>query len=386
MGYLNNVLPKYLARLGADVHVITEDLTPYYQASGFQTNGTCRRIQPTSSLRPGTVERIDGFTLHVLGHRRVLGYMRAQGLFQKLKEIRPNVVQTMVAIGWLALDAAIFKPVLGYKLFTGNHTAASCYQPARNGFSTQREHILSTLTRFAPGRFASLMTSKCYAVTSDCAEIAWRFFGVQPAKVEVMHLGVDTEVFHAPAPSEFGERETVRKALGFTENTIICIYTGKLNDEKDPLILARAVEQLRRGNKKYAALFIGDGNQAPVLAATHGCKVVPSMPFRDLVRYYRAADIGVWPTYESISMLDAAACGLPLIISDCVTYREHVEGNGLVFRLNDLGGLISTLLQLEDEKERRRLGNFGAEKMKLHWSWESRARARLADYERALKY
>ena len=31
MGYLENCLPKYMARLGAEVDVVSTDLPPYYQ-------------------------------------------------------------------------------------------------------------------------------------------------------------------------------------------------------------------------------------------------------------------------------------------------------------------------------------------------------------------
>ena len=37
------------------------------------------------------------------------------------------------------------------------------------------------------------------------------------------------------------------------------------------------------------------------------------VPVRKLGGFFRAADIGVWPTQESTSMLDAAACALPAL-------------------------------------------------------------------------
>jgi glycosyltransferase involved in cell wall biosynthesis len=83
-------------------------------------------------------------------------------------------------------------------------------------------------------------------------------------------------------------------------------------------------------------------------------------------------------------MLDAAACGIPLIVSDGIVYRDHVEGNGLVYKMNDLDNLVDTLLSLRDSAERHRLGSFGAEKMLRDFSWESVAKRRINDYEAAL--
>jgi glycosyltransferase involved in cell wall biosynthesis len=381
-GYLQNVLPKYLARQGAEVHVITGDLPPYYQDSS-EVEALTSHADPR--LVTGNVLRMEGFEVHVLAHDTVLGHTRLKGLSSKLREIKPHIVQTMVAIGWIPLEAALFKPVFHYALFTGNHTATSGYQPARMGFHSLGEAMMHRAQRWVPGRLISLATHKCYAVTSDCAEIAWRFFGVQPGKVETMHLGVDTEVFYPPAGEEnLLDRERVRSELGISSDAILCIYTGKLTKKKNASILARAVHALRNRGYEYSAVFIGAGSQAPEIAGVPGCKVLAPMHFHDLAQYYRAADVGVWPTDESISTLDAAACALPLIISDSIVYRDHVAGNGLVFKSGDLSDLLRCLLELRDSTFRRELGRRGAQKMLCEWSWDTRAKSRLDAYRSAL--
>jgi glycosyltransferase involved in cell wall biosynthesis len=384
MGYLVSMLPKYLARLGVDVHVVIMDLPSYYQLKDFkQTYGN---FTGSEVLLAGTVEAYDGYTLHVLAHKKVLGYMRIVGLWDKLRELRPDIVQTLLAIGWIPLDATLAKPFLGYKLFTGSHTTASTFPLAKREVSIwDREQLKCFFTRMLPGRLASLATEKCYGPTQDCAEIAWRFFGVQQHKVEVMHLGVDTEFFF-PVMSDatVQQRAALRQQLGLSENDVVCIYTGKLTEEKNALILAKAVARLRAMEEPFCGLFIGEGVQKELIRQHPWCTVLDFMPFYELAAYYRAADIGVWPTNESTSMLDAAACGIPIIVSDGIVYREHVEGNGIVYQMNDLEDLVSTLLKLRDPKTRKCLGSFGAEKMVREFSWESIARRRLNDYEAAL--
>jgi hypothetical protein len=54
MGYLENMLPKYLARLGAEVDVITTDLPPYYQITEFAK--TYKEFIRPRLLSPGTTE------------------------------------------------------------------------------------------------------------------------------------------------------------------------------------------------------------------------------------------------------------------------------------------------------------------------------------------
>src|SRR3981081_614350 len=105
MGYLQNFLPKYLVRLGINVHVITMDLPPYYQMKEKEFKETYGGFADSGDLIPGTVETIQGFTLHVLRHQKVFGYMQMTGLRQKLASIQPDIVQTTAAIGWIPLQA-----------------------------------------------------------------------------------------------------------------------------------------------------------------------------------------------------------------------------------------------------------------------------------------
>ena len=130
-------------------------------------------------------------------------------------------------------------------------------------------------------------------------------------------------------------------------------------------------------------LFIGNGPQSETIAACEGCTLLPFRPHRELPPYYRAAEIGVWPTQESMSMLDAAACALPIIVNDTLIARERIEGNGITYRLNDADDLAEKIRWLSDPDRRRALGSTGARRMIELFSWGAIAQRRLADYEAA---
>jgi glycosyltransferase involved in cell wall biosynthesis len=379
MGYIQNLLPKHLARLGAEVHVVSMDLFPYQRDAGSK-----EMFQGfTDEMIPGVIEKVDGFQLHILGHRMILGYPRMAGLCNKLSSLRPDIVQCQASIGWIPMDAACIKLMLGYKLFTGNHNAFSTAGASLEGGAKNRLKMVAG--RFVPGRLTSYAIERCYAVTADCAEIARRYYGVQKNKVEVMHLGVGLDYFHpAHGMEEKSERLTIRASLGFNSSDIVCIYTGKMTQEKNALILAQAVGRLREMGKPFAAVFIGNGVQRDKIEAMPHCRVLDFMEFSKLAAYYRASEIGVWTGNESTSQLDAAACGIPIIISDAVFYRDHVDGNGLVFRYGDVDDLVIKLRELESPETRNRLGQHGAEKMEQEFSWDSVARRRLAHYREAL--
>ena len=385
MGYMGNMLPRHLARLGADVHMVTLDLRPYYQISDFQQ--TYSDFKEAAVMPAGTVEGYDGYTLHVLPHRQLLGYMSMKGLAEKLREIRPDVVYSLAAVGWIALQAAALQRLLGYRLFTGSHTTASVFPLAKGQHSPFEPAMLRNfVTRVVPGRFVSLATDICYGATSDCADVAVRFFGVEEKKMRICPLGVDTDMFYPlETDKEMRRRLEIRAGFGFALEEIVCMYTGRFSAEKNPAVLARAIARLRAQGEPFRAIFFGNGSQADEIRATPGCVVHPFVPVHELGDYFRAADIGVWPTQESTSMLDAAASGLPIVVNDTLLAVERVDGNGLKYRLNDVGNLVEVLQTLKDKSERDRLGAIGAEKMRSRFSWASIAQRRLDDFEHALR-
>lgn len=383
MGYLENILPKYLGRAGLDVHVVTMGLPPYYM---HRYSNTYDGFAGEAALRPGMIQHHDGFTLHVVGRRRALGYMQPVGLLEKLRALRPQIVQTTAVLGWLPLQAAFGKSVIGYKLFTGSHYHASVFPLASREHSFYSKDLLGCrLTRTLPGWLTSLAAEKCYAIAEDCADVAVRFFGVPRHQIDICPLGVDTELFSQIVDHKGHEnRKRLRRDLGFDECEIVCVYSGRFTADKDPLLLASAIDRLSKHGWPFRGLFIGDGEQAREIQSCQGCQIHPFVPVQELPDFFRASDIGVWPTQESTSMLDAAACGLPLIANHTITALERLEGNGLCYRLGDVDDMVRALMELRDSNTRKCMGLRGATKMAREFSWDSIARRRVRDYCSAL--
>ena len=378
MGYLENMLPKHLARLGAQVDVLASSLPPDYSQNPERQSyrGFAHRIEP------GSVETMDGFRVHVMGHAMTLGHPRLLGLSEKLNELRPHIVQTMTPIGWIAIDSALNRLRLGYRLFSGCHYHASVFplaQAQTTFFHPARWKCF--VQRGLHGRALSWVTDKYYAISPDCAEVATRFFGVPKNKLEVIPLGVDIEVFHPVSDQEEqNARVALRRSLGYRDDEIVCVYSGRLSEEKNPLLLARAVGDLCSAGEPFRGLFIGNGTQSAEIANCQGCVIHPFMPITELGRFYRAGDIGVWPTQESTSMLDALACGLPLIANDTLNAPERLSRSGLRYRLGDLQDLVRTLSALRDSRTRQQLGAEGARRMREECSWQAVTERRMRDY------
>lgn len=384
MGYSNTMLARYLARLGADVHYITTDLPVYHKSRDARS--AYSQFSADVTMTPGQSERYDGYTVHCIGHRYVLGVPIFTGLLDKLRQIQPDVVQLFINAGWAPLQTAAAKMALGFSLFSAAHTTVSIFPLARRRTRYwDPAWIANLIARVIPGRLVSVITERCYAATTDCAEVAKRFYGMPASKIVLSPLGVDTHNFHpARSREELDERPRLRRELGFADDDLVCIYTGQFTDAKNPLVLAQAIALLRSQGMSVRGLFIGNGPQNEAIAACDGCTVLPFRPHRELPPYYRAADIGVWPTQESMSMLDAAGCGLPIIVNDTLLAKERIEGNGIMYRLNDSDDLADKIRTLNDVARRVQLGNTGASRIAELFSWSAIARRRLADYEAAV--
>ena len=137
------------------------------------------------------------------------------------------------------------------------------------------------------------------------------------SKLKLLLLGTDTDLFHpAETDAERASRRAVRASLGFLADDTVSAYTGRFTRAMNPCLLAQAIHALNARDPQFKGLFIGDGAEGESIVATPGCKRLPFMRHNTLSEQYRAADIAVWPRRESMSMLDAAASGLPVVVSD----------------------------------------------------------------------
>ena len=381
MGYSENCLPKAMAALGHEVHLIASDLQVYGNLPDYEkTYG--RYLGPR--FVPCEVKEVDGFWLHRMPHRIIGGYVDIKGLLSKLLELKPDVVQVHSCASPIALKLALARNIMGYRLYSECHQHLSVVNPLlRDAKGSRIRKAQYFVTRTLPGSFISRLTTRCYPVSEDCAFVAHKYYGVQQDRIRIMPLGSDTHLFYPVGHNDVlqTESEKVRKSLGVSETEVLCIYTGRFSKDKNPLLLAKAISRLNGTGHPFKALFIGSGAQTDEIQAFECCKTILFVPFRDLPKYYRAADIGVWPMQESLSMLDAAACGIPIVVSDHMGDMDRVVGNGAVYKEGDVEDLAGVLHALGSKERRKKLGEVGRAKVVEKYSWIQIAEDLLEEYE-----
>lgn len=379
MGYAENLLPKALAALGHEVHLITTNTQIYFNSPIYASV-----YEPF--LGPGIVEcgtkKIDGYTLHRLPHFLWRNQIGASGLAQIIRELHPDIVQTFDVQSLTTLQLAILRSVFSYRLFLEAHIHSSVLP--KQSYPSKKSMVKKSIQKII-GFLLSSIIERCYPISIDAAWVASNYFGILPRKMTVIPLGVDTDLFKPISdPQLLEKRNQIRKILGFHEKDIVSIYTGRLSPDKNPLCLAQSVQRLQLYSCCNKGLFIGNGPQEGQIAETPGCVVHPFVPAVELADYYRAADIGVWPKQESTSQIDAAVCGLPIIISDHTQVPERIQGNGLTYHEDDPEDLALKIASLSDSGKRLEMGMNGSQRLSEQYSWKRIATDRITDYMKAL--
>jgi D-inositol-3-phosphate glycosyltransferase len=224
------------------------------------------------------------------------------------------------------------------------------------------------------------------------------FYDADPGRVEVVHPGVDLDIFQ-PEP-----RTAARAALGLPADAAVLLFAGRIQPLKAPDVLLRAVAvMLARDPSLRPRLVVpivggpsGTGLAHPESLAqlAHALRIgdvvrfIPPVTQAELARWYAAATLVAVPSYnESFGLVaaEAQACGTPVVAAAVggltTAVRDGrsgllVEGHGPDQWADALGRLVG------DDSLRARLAA-GALLHSQDFSWEATARHTLTVYERA---
>ena len=164
-------------------------------------------------------------------------------------------------------------------------------------------------------------------------------FGVSRDRICVLPNGVDERHFFPR------DRAEARRRLGLPPDRPILAFVGHLNERKGPLRVMQAI----RARPEIGAVFLGRGPQEP-----EGPQVLfaGAVPHEEVPFWLSAADLFVLPTLDegcSNALLEALACGLPVVTSDRPFNRAVVdESMALLVEPSDpaaLGAAIAALVE-----------------------------------------
>ncbi len=161
------------------------------------------------------------------------------------------------------------------------------------------------------------------------------------------------QIYHVQNPVHISRTEPVD-----VRSNSAYVMVGRIAQEKGPLLLAEAAHK-----SGCEALFIGDGEKrADVLHICPSAKVTGWLAPNDLSKRLREARVLVFPSlwYETdgLAVLEGAALGIPVIVSDGSAARSSViDGvTGLWFKAGDREDLERKMAIMRDGECVARMG------------------------------
>jgi glycosyltransferase involved in cell wall biosynthesis len=209
-------------------------------------------------------------------------------------------------------------------------------------------------------------------------------FGVHPDRIEVVPLGVETDVFR-PGPDPRVPGRIVAMASADTPMKGVATLLeafAKLRTERDAeLVLVTRPKPGGETEQLIDRLAIGGS-----------VRFVHGLSDAELAGLVASAEIACVPSlYEGFSLptVEAMACGTPLVVSRAGAIPEVVGPSGECADLvtpGDASELTEALARLLDEPERRgRMGAAGRRRAVERFSWGAVAEATAAAYSRAIE-
>jgi len=172
--------------------------------------------------------------------------------------------------------------------------------------------------------------------------------------VRVIYNGVDTNKF------------TPASTCDSSPKKIQVLFSGNLTRRKGAHWLPLIAKRLKKNVRIYYTQGLRTKKAIPSIT---GLESVGSVPFKEMPALYRQMDILLMPTVRegfSLAVLEAMACGLPVVASDCSSLPEQIDNDmgGFLCQVGDVEAFAEKINLLADSpKLRREMGEYNRSKV-----------------------
>ncbi len=303
------------------------------------------------------------FNGHILRH-----LYPSRALNQILRSTQPDLVYVEEEPGSLALAQFTFKRDYKLVFFTW-------------------ENVFRRLCPLALERWNLARSDGAICGNHDAARNLSSKNFLKPIAV-TPQIGVDPDLFH-PERS----RHT-RSSLGL--DGFVVGYIGRLVEEKGLWTLLAAIERV----PDVRLVIVGAGPLREGIErwitrhrlASH-TRLVTSVPHEEIPRYLNALDTLVLPSQTTPRwkeqfghvLIEAMACGVPVIGSDCGAIPEVIADAGIIFPEGNVGSLRDAIVALQSNPRRRtQLADAGRARVLAHYTHTHIAAQNLEFFQQVL--
>jgi len=268
---------------------------------------------------------------------------------------------------------------------------ADIYGAAREGLDKEAYGSLPGLT----ASYRVLLMEKAYIELSDALAVVSE--GLRREVVDAYGVSGDVDVIlNGVNTGSFCNGDD--EAENSWHSGARILFVGVLNGRKGEFDLIRAMKKVTAACPGASLSVIGDGparggatEMAERLGLEGNIRFMPCAGYADMPGHYRKSSLFVLPSYsEGLPkvLLEAMACGTPVVVSDIPGHREVVTDGvtGYLFKPGDVDGLAATIIKaLENAEQGRMIASAARALVELRFTWDEVARRLDRVYERALE-
>ncbi|MDT0260355.1 glycosyltransferase family 1 protein [Jatrophihabitans sp. DSM 44399] len=260
-------------------------------------------------------------------------------------------------------------------------------------FSNPEWHTRAKAPFFrAATRLALRRADVCVVASQATADELTSRLGTAPERLQVAHLGVDTELFH-PQPADV--RQRVRASIGLAPDEEFVAFLGTLEPRKNVPALIRGWVAACEGRRNPPTLVLAGGAgwdtelDAAVAAVPAGLRLLRAgyVPLEDLPGLLSAATVVSYPSLGEgfgLPVLEAMACGAAVLTTRRLSLPE-VGGDAVAYTEPDDAAIGQALSRLLDQPELRAQLSRAGHARAAGFTWAACARAHLRAYETAIR-
>jgi glycosyltransferase involved in cell wall biosynthesis len=314
------------------------------------------------------------------GGQAPVSWRDGPGLLSSLKQALGRIQPDLVQAGPLQ-RCAFLAAASGFRPLVSMSWGYDLIQDAR------RNALWGWATRYTLKR-SSAMVGDCDAIRRLAV-----YYGMPDEHIVTFPWGVDLR--HFSPPETTGMRVTDHSAAAAQPFVLLSVRNWEPIYGVD--VIARAFVQAARQIPELQLVMLGNGSQASMLRQIlrqGGVEERVHFPGQisqnDLPRFYRSADLYLSASHSdgtSISMLEALACGRPVLVSDIPGNREWITPGveGWLFPDGDETALAEAIVQAASDRSRlEQMGKAARRLAEQRADWEKNFPQLFKAYELAL--
>lgn len=305
-------------------------LTPFSQKLKLKNRGSYKII-PYKYIFPSFLHRI-GYSRTLTNDLHIkpiiyfltpmMLFFAMVSLFRLIKKEKIDIINAH----WILPNGFIGAVI---SVFTGTPVVPTL--PGSDVLMARKNYLFKSMAKLA-ANCATGITSNSADLLKDLSKI-----GIKKKRQKVIIYGVDPKEFKP----QLKNIPKLKKQLRIDPNYLVVVGVGRLVEKKGFRYLIEAIPKIASNYKKVCFVIVGDGaekemlqNIAEKLNVSKYCRFTGMIDYKKLLDYYNLGDIFILPSVrdregniddQSVSVVEAMACGKPIITTNFSGYKIVVK-------------------------------------------------------------